>query len=352
METAAADISIPPQGLGVDDLRALLRSVTETTEQLQATHVTLHEQVARLQRELAEANSQLRRSKQLAALGEMAAGIAHELRNPLGSIQLYVQLLEEDLDGSDEHIGLCRKISKAVTGLDAIVRDVLQFARDTVIRPEQISAADVFESALSACESLVRERRVCIDRRFDAALRLHGDATLLTQALTNLIRNAIEAAGDSHRHRPRLILETRRAVVRCPSGTRQSRLVLAVQDNGPGVTDDVLQRMFNPFFTTRATGTGLGLAIVHRIIDAHGGHINVRNVEHGGARFELCLPPTVVRESQPTIGRPVIEISAGEGALIRSATTQRDAAEQHSTEIPHRRNGGAHTLQYTEESHT
>ena len=98
MGTATADSAIVTRSLGVEDLRALLQSVTETTEQLQSTHSTLHEQVAMLQHELAQANSQLRRSRQLAALGEMAAGIAHELRNPLGSIQLFFQMLADYLD--------------------------------------------------------------------------------------------------------------------------------------------------------------------------------------------------------------------------------------------------------------
>lgn len=321
-----------PDGLGIEDLRALMQSVTETTERLQSTHTTLHEQVARLQRELAEANSQLRRSKQLAALGEMAAGIAHELRNPLGSIQLYVQMLEEDLAGNEAHTDLCRKISRAVSGLDAIVRDVLQFARDTVVRPEPVRPDTLFDDAVDNCRSLIAERDVRIDRRFNEQLNLHGDASLLAQALTNLIRNAVEAMHEAKATAPVLTLETSRQVVRCPSGDREPRMVLAVQDNGAGVTDDVLQRMFNPFFTTRATGTGLGLAIVHRIVDAHGGHINVRNMPGGGARFELLLPqrPSV---DETTLGdRCEIEIKTiGQAPALQAGAGENCRASNHST---------------------
>ena len=115
--------------LGVEDLRELMRSVNETTERLQHTHVTLQQQVASLQKELAEANAQLCRSRSLAALGEMAAGIAHEVRNPLASIGLYVQMLGEDVADRPPLARLCDKIARAVKGLDAIVRDVLMLPR-------------------------------------------------------------------------------------------------------------------------------------------------------------------------------------------------------------------------------
>ncbi len=324
MATATADISNLPAELGVEDLWVLLQTVTDSTEQLQATHDTLHQQVARLQTELAEANSQLRRSKQLAALGEMAAGIAHELRNPLASIQLYVQMLEEDLADCDAHVSLCRKVNKAVTGLDAIVRDVLLFARDTVIRPQEIPAEELFATALSSCASIIRDRHVHVEEHYEDGLIITGDATLLSQALTNLIRNAAEAAADTLPDTPRVLLESCVKNVRCPSGDRQSRAVLAVEDNGAGISDDIIKRMFNPFFTTRATGTGLGLAIVHRIIDAHGGHINVRNNAVGGARFELCLPPVVAAVAQSADNSPQIEIS----------THTRNSSRRSATAVP------------------
>ena len=102
----AIDLPSEPS-LGVEELKELMRSVTETTQRLQQTHIALREQVSRLQGELAEANAQLRRSRSLAALGEMAAGIAHEVRNPLGSIQLYIQVLKEDLADRPEQAQLC-----------------------------------------------------------------------------------------------------------------------------------------------------------------------------------------------------------------------------------------------------
>ncbi|TVQ54600.1 MAG: hypothetical protein EA377_05255 [Phycisphaerales bacterium] len=279
--------------LDVDDLRELMGVVAETTEQLQQTHVALKEQVAQLQAELAEANAKLRRSRSLAALGEMAAGIAHEIRNPLGSIQLYVQMLEEDLADRPDQAEVCRKIDRAVVGLDAIVRDVLSFARKTTIEPQPIDPKALVQRALDGCTALFQNSGTELACSFRAAGPMHADAGLLGQALGNIVRNAVEAMGETdgildRPRRVRVITEERK--MRCPGGQYDERIVIAVEDNGPGIPPEVVERMFNPFFTTRKTGTGLGLAIVHRIIDAHGGHINVSNRDAGGARIELCLP--------------------------------------------------------------
>jgi signal transduction histidine kinase len=275
--------------LDPNELRDLMRVVTVTTQRLEHTHTALHAQVSRLQQELAEANAALRRSQALAALGEMAAGIAHEVRNPLGSIQLYVQMLAEDVADRPEQAELCGKIARAVTGLDAIVRDVLSFARDTVVRAENVSIPELFDRSVAACESLLRDGNVQVHRT-GAAGHIVADSVLIAQALGNVVRNAIEAMIESPNATRELRLASSIRRVRCPGGETARRVVISVQDTGPGIADDVLDRVFNPFFTTRATGTGLGLAIVHRIVDAHGGHVHIHNGTAGGACVELCLP--------------------------------------------------------------
>ena len=314
--TPPADGEFPAaaENLGIDDLRQLMRSVDETTRQLQGTHAALQKEVVRLQGELAEANAQLRRSKALAALGEMAAGIAHEIRNPLGSIQLYVQMLGEDLAQAPAQADLCEKIGRAVTGLDGIVRDVLLFAREMRVRPTPTSAGELIEQSLHNCEALFASGE--IERELDVPdeeiCALHADTCLVSQALGNVVRNAIEAMVEAGAPRRRLTITARRKRVRTPEGRQAQRIVIAVQDAGPGIPKEIVQRMFNPFFTTRRTGTGLGLAIVHRIIDARGGHINVRNVKGGGARVELCLPPEPISSDHRPHDeeRPEVEILA------------------------------------------
>jgi signal transduction histidine kinase len=163
-------------------------------------------------------------------------------------------------------------------------------------------------------------------RRLDWNREFRADVGLIVQALGNLIRNAVEAMeeasiGEAH---VRLIATSRR--VRCPASPPETRVVLAVEDSGPGIPPAVMDRIFNPFFTTRKTGTGLGLAIVHRIIDAHGGHLLIRNLgsenpaasadstESGargrsGTRVEICLPLNPAAASSASRGpeRPLLE---------------------------------------------
>jgi signal transduction histidine kinase len=278
-----------------------MRSVNDVTEALQQTHVQLQRQVARLQAELAEANAQLRRSRTLASLGEMAAGIAHEVRNPLASIQLYVQLLQDDLRGQPGHVELCGRINRAVSGVDAIVRDVLMFAREARIHSVDTTASDLLDRALGECEAQLADGHVTVIRDDSGeSLRLEADFGLITQALVNVIRNAIQAMVEAESSRRELRLETSRKNRRGPDGCRAPHIVLSVIDSGPGVDPAIVDRMFNPFFTTRRAGTGLGLAIVHRIVDAHGGSVGVCNEPGLGARIDIRLPPS--RADRPTSG--------------------------------------------------
>jgi two-component system sensor histidine kinase HydH len=287
--------------LGLDDLKDLMRAVNETTERLQGTHAALQQDVVRLKGELAEANAQLRRSKALAALGEMAAGIAHEVRNPLASIGLYAQVLGEDLAGRPPQADLCAKIGRAVQRLDAIVRDVLSFARDNRISPRSCTAARLLEDGIETSRSALDEAGVSVlgPGSNEADIEVEADAGLVAQALANVIRNAAEAMAEANSPRREIRVSAVRQARRSPEGGRPLRVVLQVADTGPGISDDILRRMFNPFFTTRRTGTGLGLAIVHRIVDAHGGHVSVANRAGGGSVVELCLPP---RPLQPVNG--------------------------------------------------
>ncbi|MHC4416022.1 MAG: sensor histidine kinase [Planctomycetota bacterium] len=293
--------NIASSELGIEDLKELMRSVNQTTQRLQLTHAALHRQVARLQGELAEANAQLRRSRSLAALGEMAAGIAHEVRNPLGSIALYVQMLAEDVADRPESAQLCEKIARAVEGLDAIVRDVLLFAKETALGSEPVTAQELIDRALESCRSLLADASVELltPTADDPLCPLKADPGLIVQSLGNIIRNAVEAMVESSAPRRRLQLAASRQRRRCPDGRRAARIVFSVEDSGPGIDPQALKRMFNPFFTTRKTGTGLGLAIVHRIVDAHGGHVTAANRPDGGARVELCLPPRPVETRVP-----------------------------------------------------
>ncbi len=282
--------------IGPDELAELVRSFTQVTERLQATHTALQSQVGQLKSELADANEQLRRSRELAALGEMAAGIAHEIRNPLGSIALDVEVLRDDVAERPEQRGMCERILRAVERLDQIVGDVLRFARDLRPQPVETDPSEVIERALQACEAATRRHGITVERQAVSEAPFVQDGHLVAQALTNLVRNAAEAMGESAAAERRLRIGARRSRRALPDGRRIDHLIYRVEDSGPGVPADLVERIFHPFFTTRQEGTGLGLAIVHRIVDAHGGSIAVENVVDpatrtvGGARFEIALP--------------------------------------------------------------
>lgn len=306
--TNTADIA------SVHDLTDLVRSLNSVATELQSTHASLQAQVVQLKQELAEANAQLRRSQALAALGEMAAGIAHEVRNPLGSIQLNVQMLAQELGERPAQAELCSKVSQAVEGIDAIVRDVLSFAREMRLRPEPIGAGELFDRALDACESLIHRAAVHVQRHAvesEDAIVIEGDALLLTQAIGNVVRNAVEAMVEANSDQRTLRLSVLRQPRRGPGSARIEHVVLRIEDSGPGIPPGIEDRIFNPFFTTRSTGTGLGLAMVHRVVEAHGGHIALGKATCGGACVDLCLPERM-NQSQ-----------SGEPPMVETATAHR-----------------------------
>jgi len=274
----------PSHNLTPTDLAELMSAFGDVTRKLEATHVQLRDEVARLTRELGEANQQIERSRRLAALGEMAAGIAHEVRNPLGSIRLYARMLVEDLADRLKERAVAEKIGRAASHLDAVVGDVLAFSREFRLRRAPAEVGPLFDAALDASchDGLPVWKSVRVQRSGDH-VEIDADAHLLQQALTNIIRNALEAMGESPAppggHRLDL----------AASSDSNGNARITIRDTGPGIPPEVLSRMFNPFFTTRHTGTGLGLAIVHRIIDAHGGRITVEPARPGST-FTLHIP--------------------------------------------------------------
>ena len=285
----AVDLSgAPAADPRLDDLAQIVEAYSEVTQRLQTSHERLQSEVVRLRRELNSANAQVQRSRRLSALGEMAAGIAHEIRNPLAAIQLYAGMAADDLqevqvDANADALDYVRKIASAVRGMSAIVNDVLSFSRGTEPDRSDIDASELLDRVIAANSPGIDQAQVHVVRRDleGGSLAVFADPGLVQQALLNLVRNAVDAMASVEGRRT-LSLDVQRDEV---------GVVISVADTGPGVPDDCLDRIFNPFFTTRSTGTGLGLAIVHRIADAHGGSIAVhRDPQHGGAVFALSLP--------------------------------------------------------------
>ncbi len=269
---------------------AILKAYNEVTERLKVAHDRLNDEVGRLREELERKNAELRRHDRLAALGEMAAGLAHEVRNPLGGIALYASLLERELsDGSRSQLAATR-ITQSVRSLDRLVSEILDFAQEDRLDRRVCVLGDILSDLQGSLEHWTEETRAeCV---FDSSARevtLDCDPERLRQVLLNLLINGLQAAGEGGH----VVLHAEQT----PSLNEvEASVRIDVTDDGPGIPKEQLERIFNPFYTTKATGTGLGLAIVHRIMEAHGGTVRVMNRAEGGARFVLEWP-TVKRDS-------------------------------------------------------
>jgi signal transduction histidine kinase len=264
---------------GEPNLAAILQTYNDVTERLKRSHEALHTEVARLHDELHEKNRELQRRERLAALGEMAAGLAHEIRNPLGGIGLYASLLEKDLTDRPREHGIAHRISRGVQNLEKIVRDILSFAGDSEPKFAEVRLGTIIEGALAQVSAQAQARRITMqaDSRM-SEIGLRCDGGQIERALLNLLLNALDAVADGGHIAIRM------------EHAATDTVGVAIEDNGPGIDAEHLHRIFNPFFTTKDHGTGLGLAIVHRIAEAHGGSITARNRRERGACFVLTLP--------------------------------------------------------------
>ncbi len=260
-------------------LDAIIATYNDVTERLKRSHDRLAGEARRLRDQLEEKDRELTRRERLAALGEMAAGVAHEIRNPLSGITLYASVLCQDLSGQPQCRRLAEKIVTGVRTLDGIVGDILAFASQTPPEIRPVPVAQVIGAVVDLVEP---ERRaanatICVAPGV-AGASVMADFSQLQRAILNVTLNAIEAAGSEG--------NVWISVAEEGGGTRAS---IDIADDGPGIDPSILDRVFNPFFTTKDSGTGLGLAIVHGIVEAHGGRVSVETRPGGGALFRLVV---------------------------------------------------------------
>jgi signal transduction histidine kinase len=275
-------VTSPDPAQRIEELGRIILAYSEVTERLQQSHEQLTQTVAALRAELSEKNRLLERKERLAALGEMAAGMAHEIRNPLGGIQLYASMLANDVAAMPPTLELVQKISGGVRRLEGLVSQVLQFTREIRASPAETDLGGIVETAIDLARPKIIEHGIDVSVRGDERpVVVLVDEQLLGQAVLNLVLNAVEAMEAGGR------LDVQYSAARAQDGARQLRLV--IRDGGPGIPASILDRIFNPFFTTKEAGTGLGLAIVHRVVDAHDGTITASNPPGGGAQFEIRI---------------------------------------------------------------
>jgi signal transduction histidine kinase len=292
--TGPAEARLPLVGEGgfalPEAALAFERVVTELDEERGRLAAKVDELI-RTNRELAATRESLVRSEQLATLGRLAAGLAHEVGNPLGAITGYVELARSRLPaGADPELpGALDRIGAAADRIDRTVRDLLDFARPPGLTLAPVDLPAALDGALRLARVQARFRRVDVELALAPdASKVLGDERHLGQVLLNLLLNA----GDAMRGEGRVRIAAG-ADGRWPDGAARVRLVVA--DDGPGIAPDDLPRVFEPFFTTKEAGegTGLGLAITRRIIESFGGVVAAENAPAGGAVFTLLLraPP-------------------------------------------------------------
>ena len=237
----------------------------------------------------------------LAALGEMAAAIAHEVKNPLAGIEVMAGILKRQLTESPDAQNILADIIKEAKMANVIVQEVLAFVRPIRLQVEDIAVPDVIRDAMAMAESHA-SLKGAVEVKVDVpeALRpIQGDPHQLRQIFTNLLTNAFEAMSGTGQVDITAVAIEGDEDSNPADHASGPTILITVSDNGPGVPPEVMDRIFSPFFTTKPQGSGLGLAIVRKIVDAHDGRIDVGERAGGGTVFRVTLP---VRSPQQPFG--------------------------------------------------
>ncbi|MEN6438992.1 MAG: ATP-binding protein [Syntrophobacter sp.] len=233
---------------------------------------------------IAAVRNQIRRIEQLAALGSMASTVAHEVRNPLGAIRTFTELIQEGIPEDDTKAGYVRQILQQIRRLDRLVEDALAFSRDPVISVKDVDLPELLSMTVALARFKFTGKVPAVSEDYKPGIpAIRGDPEKLSQAFLNLIVNAFEACGEGGWI----------AVGAClaDDGPKNGRTVrVSIADGGTGISPEARERLFEPFFTTKPSGTGLGLPTAQSILVAHGGLIEVDSEPGKGATFQVLLP--------------------------------------------------------------
>jgi len=258
-----------------------------------ATSLIYRVKIAPLRAQLVESRAIIERQEKLASLGTLAAGVAHEIRNPLTAINVRLHSLKRTLvPGSSEHED-ATVIDQEIQRLDRIVRDVLHFARPAEPRPVTITAGSLFSRVRGLLDSQLEKASIRLNLASSPPLRIRVDPQQIEQVLINLIQNAAESIG-----RDGTITLRARSTLMPLAGHATPVVILEVIDTGKGIPLKVQERLFDPFFTTKEAGTGLGLSIAARIVEKHGGAIQYQTEVDRGTTFGIVLPRVEKNEDE------------------------------------------------------
>ena len=239
----------------------------------------MEEKIQKTTAELRKTEAQLIRSEKLAALGQLAAGIAHEIRNPLTSINILIHSLRENLSSKDSHREDLKVIEEEIDRINEIVDQFLRFARPSPPLLEKVEVPSIFEETLQLLRPQIEKQRISVQKNFRSLPPVTIDKEQMKQVALNLLLNAIQAMPEGGRLRLGGLVPEENQWVR-----------LSIQDTGIGIPPEDMDKLFDPFFSTREGGIGLGLSIAHRIIDQHHGRIEVESTPEKGTLFTIWLP--------------------------------------------------------------
>ncbi len=276
-----------------DEIGALHTAFAHMADQLRERQAMLEKRVGLTEEELRKTDARLKstleaaaRSEHLAALGRLAAGVAHEIRTPLTSLKLFLQSVEEDIQISPEHCEDYRIGMQQISRIETTINHFLDFARPQEPILTEVDFHRLVEAALVVVRPRANQQEVGIDVTIAPRLpKVEGDVHQLSEVLVNLMVNALEEMPNGGRLRLTVDEET---VV--TNVSRQCGVRVDIADDGPGISDEALQRLFEPFYTTKASGSGLGLAIAHGTVTRHGGSLTVATELGMGTTFSIHLP--------------------------------------------------------------
>jgi len=284
-----------PYGKGSEQLQLQLSASIMKDEQGQAHGFIFNVQDVTTLKKL-EAHAQ--RRNRFTAMGEMAANIAHEIRNPLGSIELFATLVKKGLNEGDDRLTYMNHITSSVASMNHIISNLLAYTKPRPVTRKRVDLHALLTEGVEFSAVMAAHNNIEVETQLEAtASHIQADAEQLKQVFTNLFINAIQAMPEGGK----LTLQTRDVTVRDPkllarlNQNRPTRpatrfVELVFQDTGQGIPKDIQRQIFDPFFTTKSQGTGLGLAIVHNIIESHEGNIEVYSQPGLGAQFVLTFP--------------------------------------------------------------
>jgi len=284
-ETLEAGVLPPARAGGLEfqsptsdaSLETVLAAWHDATLRLQQTHEILQKEVRRLTDELEAKNRELARENRLADLGRMASHVAHEVRNSLVPVTLYLSLLKRRLSEDSGSLDILTKVEAGFTALDITVNDLLNFTSHRAPRWHTFPVRELIDDVCEAMGPQFQVQAIEVSTDVPPETLVHADREMLRRAVLNLVLNAVDVMPNGGE-----------LVFTSFNGPRGFELEIA--DSGPGLSEDQLRHAFDPFYTTKTGGTGLGLAIVHRIAETHGGRVTAMNCPDGGAAFTIELP--------------------------------------------------------------